>query len=86
MKVCLVLRLTSMPMNSRTKYQTMNCQSTLRKMNPNKTRKAGDDATAAVPLAERTQPLELSVLQLRTDRETCSKTWTKRPTMFLTVL
>ena len=58
----------------------------LRKTSPNKTRKAGDNATAAVPLAEKMRLLELSVLQLPTDRETCSKTWTKQPTMFLTVL
>ena len=52
----------------------MNYQSTLRKMNPNKTRKASDNATAAAPLAERTRLLELSVLQLHMERETCSKT------------
>ena len=55
-------------------------------MSPNKTRKAGDDVTAAAPLAERMQSLKLSALQLRTDRETCSKTWMKQPTMLSTVL
>ena len=58
----------------------------LRKTSPNKTRKAGDNATATVPLAEKTRLLELSALRLCTDHETCSKTWTKQPTMFLTVL
>ena len=52
----------------------MNYQSTLRKMNPNKTRKASDNATTAVPLAERTRLLELSALQLRMDCETCGVT------------
>ena len=52
----------------------MNYQSTLCKMNPNKTKKAGDNATAAAPLAERTRLLELSTLQLLMERETCSKT------------
>ena len=64
----------------------MSGQSTLRKMSPNKARKAGDDATAAAPLTERTRPLVLSALQLRTDHETYSKTWTKQPTMLSTVL
>ena len=58
----------------------------LRKTSPNKTRKAGDNATAAVPLVERMQLLELSALRLRTDRETCSKTWMKQPTMLSIVL
>jgi hypothetical protein len=31
-------------------------------MNPNKTKKVGDDVIAAVPLAERTQLLELNAL------------------------
>ena len=57
----------------------------LRKMNPNKTEKVGDDEITIVPLAERTRLLELSAPRLRTDRETCSKTWTKQPTIFLTV-
>ena len=74
MKVLLVLRLTSMPMNSQTKYQMMNCQSTLRKMNPNKTKKVGNNATAVVPLAERTRLLELNTFQLHADRETCDQT------------
>ena len=64
----------------------MSCQSTLLKTSPNKIKKAGDNATAATPFAERTQLLELSALQLHTDRETCSKTWTKQPTMLSTVL
>ena len=46
----------------------------LRKTSPNKTRKAGDNATAAVPLAERTRQLELNALQLHTDRETSEET------------
>jgi hypothetical protein len=41
---------------------------------PSKTKKAGDDATAAKPLAERMRLLELSALQLRMDRETCGVT------------
>ena len=52
----------------------MSYQSTRRKMNPNKIEKAGDNATAAAPLAERTRLLELSTLQLLMERETCSKT------------
>ena len=64
----------------------MNYQSTLCKMNPNKTKKAGDNATATVPLAERMRLLELSTLQLLMERETCSKTWMKQPTMLLIVL
>jgi len=52
----------------------MNYQSTLCKMNPNKTKKAGDNATAAAPLAETKRMLELSTLQLHMVRETCSKT------------
>ena len=58
----------------------------LRKTSPKKTGNAGDDATAAAPLVERTQLLELSALQLHTDCETCSKAWTKRPTMLSIVL
>ena len=46
----------------------------LRKMNPNKTEKAGDDATATVPLAKRMRLLEPNALQLRTDDETCDET------------
>jgi hypothetical protein len=56
------------------KYQTMSYQSTLRKMNPNKIEKAGDNATAAVPLAERMRLLELNVLQLHRDCETYEET------------
>ena len=67
-------------------FQTTSCQSTLLKTNPNKIKKDGNNATAAVSFAERTQLLELSALQLHMDRETCSKAWTKRPTMLLTVL
>ena len=52
----------------------MNYQSTLCKMNPNKTKKAGDNATAAAPLAERTRLLELNALQLHTDHKTCDET------------
>ena len=82
----MVLGLTSMPMKTWTKYQTMSYQSAHRKMNPSKIEKAGDNATAAALLAEKTRLLELSALRLRTDRETCSKTRTKQPAMFLTVL
>ena len=46
----------------------------LRKTSPNKTRKAGDNATAAAPLAERTRLLGLNALQLRMDNETCDRT------------
>ena len=52
----------------------MSGQSTLRKMSPNKARKAGDDATAAAPLAERTRLLGLNALQLLMDNETCDRT------------
>jgi hypothetical protein len=69
-----------------TKFQTTSCQTTLLKMNPNKIKKAGDNATAAASFAKRTQLLELNALQLHTDRETCSKAWTKRPTMLSIVL
>jgi hypothetical protein len=55
-------------------------------MNPNKTRKAGGNATTAVLLVEGTQLLELSAFWLHTDREIYNKTWTKQPTMFSTVL
>ena len=73
-KAHLAPRLIDTPTKVWTKFQTMSCQSTLRKMSPNKTRKAGNSATAAAPLAERTRPLEPSALQLRTDRKTCIKT------------
>ena len=43
-------------------------------MNPNKIEKAGDNATAAVLLAEKTRLLELSVLQFHMERETYNKT------------
>ena len=69
-----VLGLINTPMKTWTKYRTMSYQSTLCKMNPNKTEKAGDSATATAPLAERTRLLELNALQLRTDRETCDET------------
>jgi len=62
MKVRSVLRLINTPMKTMTKYRTMSYQSTLRKMNPNKIEKAGDNATAAVLLAEKTRLLELSAL------------------------
>jgi len=52
----------------------VNYQSTLRKTNPNKTKKADDNATAAAPLAETKRMLELSTLQLHMVRETYSKT------------
>ena len=64
----------------------MSCQSMLRKTSPNKTRKTGDDATVALPLAEETQLLELSELRFSMDREIYGKIWTKQPTMFSTVL
>ena len=86
MKVHLALRLIGTPTSVWIKFQTTSCQSTLRKTSPNKTRKAGDNATAAAPFAEGTKLLELSALRLHMDRETCSKTWTKQPTIFLTVL
>ena len=52
----------------------MSYQSTRRKMNPNKIEKAGDNATAAMLLAEKTRLLELSALQFHMERETCNKT------------
>ena len=70
----MALGLINKPTRVWTKFQTMSYQSTLRKMSPNKTRKAGDNATAATPLAEKTPPLGLNALQLRTDRETCDRT------------
>jgi len=63
-----------MPTKTWTKYQTMSYQSTRHKMNPNKIEKADDNATAAALLAEKTRLLELSALQLQTDREICNKT------------
>ena len=48
-------------------------RSTLRRMNPNKTRKVGDDVTAAVPLAERMRLLELNALWLHMDHEICEE-------------
>ena len=58
----------------------------LRKTSPNKTRKAGDNATTAAPLAERTRLLGLNALQLRTDHETYDRTWMKQTTMHSIVL
>jgi len=49
MKVRSVLRLINMPMKTLTKYRMMSYQSTLRKMNPNKIEKVGDNVTAAAP-------------------------------------
>ena len=72
--VHLVLGLTSMPTKTWTKYQTMSYQSMRRKMNPSKIEKAGDNATAAVLLAEKMRLLELSALQLYMDRKICNKT------------
>ena len=73
-KVHSVLGLINMPMKTWIKYQTMSYQSTLRKMNPNKTEKAVDNATTAAPPAERTRLLELNTFQLHADRETCDQT------------
>ena len=70
----MVLGLTSMPIKTWTKYQTMSYQSTRRKMNPSKIEKAGDNATAAALLAEKTRLLELSALQFHMEHETCNKT------------
>ena len=61
-EVHLVLGLTNMPMKTWTKYQTMSYRLTRRKMNPSKIEKAGDNATAAVLLAEKMRLLELSAL------------------------
>ena len=58
----------------------------LRRTSPNKTKKIGDDATVAVPLAEGTQLLELSALQFSTDRETYDRTWMKQTITHSTVL
>jgi len=52
----------------------------------NKTRKTGNDATVAMPLAEGTRLLELSAPQFSMDREIYGKTWTKQPATFSTVL
>ena len=73
-RVHLAPRQIGTPMRVSTKFQTTSYQSTLRKTSPNKTRKAGDNATTATPLTERTQLLELSALQLRMDRKTCGVT------------
>ena len=73
-KVHLALRLINTPTRVWTKFQTMSCQSTLRKTSPNKIGKEGDNATAAAPLAERTRLLRLNALQLRMDNETCDRT------------
>ena len=85
-RVHLAPRQIGTPMRVSTKFQTTSCQSTLLKTNPNKIKKVGDNATTTAPFAERTQLLELSALQLHTDREICNKTWTKQPTMLSTVL
>ena len=45
-----------------------------RKTNPSKIEKAGDNKTAAALLAEKTQLLELSALQLHMDRGISNKT------------
>ena len=58
----------------------------LLKTSPNKIKKAGDNATATVPLTERTRLLELNAPKLHTDRGTNTKTWTKQPIMPSTVL
>ena len=73
-KVHSVLRMINTPMRIWTKYQMMSYQSTRRKMNPSKIEKAGDNATAAALLAEKTRLLELSAFQLHMDREICNKT------------
>jgi len=82
----LALKLIGSPTRAQVKSQTTNCQSTLRKTNHNKTKKADDNVTAAVPFAEGTQLLELSALQFSMDRKICSKTWMKQAIMFSTVL
>ena len=64
----------------------MSYQSTPRKTNPSKTEKAGDNATAATPLAKRMRLLGLNALQPGTDSKTCDRTQTKQQTMLLTVL
>ena len=69
-----VLGLINTPMKTWTKYQTMSYQSTRCKMNPSKIEKAGDNAIAAMLLAEKMRLLELSALQLHMDREICNKT------------
>ena len=73
-KAHLALRLIGTPTRVWTKFQTMSYQSTRRKMNPNKIEKDDDNVTVAMLLTERTRLLELSVLQLHRDCETCSKT------------
>ena len=59
----------------------MSYQLTLRKMNLNKTEITDDDGIIAVPLAEKTQPRELSVLQYHMDHVIFDETSTKQPTM-----
>ena len=61
-RVHLAPRQIGTPMRVSTKFQTTSCQSMLRRTSPNKTKKTGDDATIAVPLAEGTQLPELSAL------------------------
>ena len=58
----------------------MSYQLTLRKMNLNKTEITDDDGIIAVPLAEKTQPRELSVLQCHMDHVTCDVILMKQPT------
>ena len=59
----------------------MNYQLMLRKMNLNKTEIAGDDGTVVVPLAERTQLHELSVLQRYMDHVIYDEILTKQLSM-----
>ena len=73
-KVHSVLRLINTPMRIYNKYQMMSYRSTLRKMNPNKTGKVGDDVTTAALFTERTQLLDLYALRLCMGCEICEET------------
>jgi len=63
-----------MPMRIYTKYQMMSYRSMLRKMNPNKKGKIGDDVTAAALLAKRTRLLELNAPRLGMGHKICEET------------
>ena len=61
----------------------MSYQLTLRKMNLNKTEITDDDGIIVVPLAEKTHPRELSVLQYHMDHVIFDETSTKQSILLL---
>ena len=75
------LRMNNKATRTWTRFQMTSYQLMLRKMNLNKTEIAGDDGTVAVPLAERTQLHELSVLQRYMDHVIYDEILTKQLSM-----